>query len=133
MRESAEVEEGLPLLPQAPEQVRAALENRENIRNIAFIGRMSHGKTSLVDSLVAASGLFPPGKAGEMRFTDTRQDEQERCMSIKSTVISLYYNELPAAIQLPESTYVQSVIEIHSPTTSHYYRLRRKELLAECG
>merc|ERR1711942_538950 len=30
-------------------------------------------------------------KAGETRFTDTRKDEQDRCITIKSTAISLYY------------------------------------------
>ena len=30
-------------------------------------------------------------KAGEARFTDTRQDEQDRCITIKSTAVSMYY------------------------------------------
>ena len=37
------------------------------------------------------SGIIAQEKAGEARFTDTRKDEQERCITIKSTGVSLYY------------------------------------------
>ena len=38
------------------------------------------------------NGLSLSGaKAGEARFTDTRQDEQDRCITIKSTAVSMYY------------------------------------------
>merc|ERR1712168_1370522 len=43
------------------------------------------------DSLVSKAGIIAGAKAGETRFTDTRKDEQERCITIKSTAISLYY------------------------------------------
>ncbi|CAG2119813.1 unnamed protein product, partial [Medioppia subpectinata] len=37
------------------------------------------------------AGIIAASKAGEMRFTDTRKDEQERCITIKSTAISMYF------------------------------------------
>ena len=37
-------------------------------------------------------GIIAQEKAGEARFTDTRKDEQERCITIKSTGVSLFYN-----------------------------------------
>ncbi|CAM4673266.1 unnamed protein product [Lepidochelys kempii] len=37
------------------------------------------------------AGIIASAKAGETRFTDTRKDEQGRCITIKSTAISLYY------------------------------------------
>jgi hypothetical protein len=40
---------------------------------------------------VAAAGIISVESAGDARLTDTRQDEQERCITIKSTGISLYY------------------------------------------
>ena len=49
------------------------------------------GKSTLTDSLVAAAGIIAVEAAGDMRLTDTRQDEQERGITIKSTGISLYY------------------------------------------
>ena len=50
------------------------------------------GKSTLTDSLVAAAGIIAVENAGDARLTDTRQDEQDRCITIKSTGISLYYN-----------------------------------------
>jgi elongation factor 2 len=44
----------------------------------------------LTDSLVQRAGIISAAKAGEARFTDTRQDEQDRGITIKSTAISLY-------------------------------------------
>ncbi len=46
---------------------------------------VDHGKSTLTDSLVQRAGIISASKAGEARFTDTRQDEQDRCITIKST------------------------------------------------
>lgn len=40
---------------------------------------------------MAAAGIIATEKAGDMRLTDTRKDEQERGITIKSTGISMYY------------------------------------------
>ena len=52
---------------------------------------MDHGKSTLNDSLVCKAGIIASAGAGESRFTDMRKDEQERCITIKSTAISLFY------------------------------------------
>ena len=39
--------------------------------------------------LYSKAGIIAGSKAGETRFTDTRKDEQERCITIKSTAISV--------------------------------------------
>ena len=49
------------------------------------------GKSTLTDSLVAAAGIIAQETAGDVRMTDTRADEAERGITIKSTGISLYY------------------------------------------
>lgn len=49
------------------------------------------GKSTLTDSLVAAAGIIAMEQAGDVRLTDTRADEAERGITIKSTGISLYY------------------------------------------
>ena len=67
------------------------MDNRKNIRNMSVIAHVDHGKSTLTDSLVSKAGIIAPSKAGEMRFTDTRKDEQERCITIKSTAISMYF------------------------------------------
>ena len=52
---------------------------------MSVIAHVDHGKSTLTDSLVSKAGIIAQQKAGEMRFTDTRKDEQERCITIKST------------------------------------------------
>ena len=73
------------------EQVRAIMSKRTNIRNMSVIAHVDHGKSTLTDSLVSKAGIIAGERAGDMRYTDTRKDEQERCITIKSTAISLYY------------------------------------------
>lgn len=73
------------------DQIRAIMDKKWNIRNMSVIAHVDHGKSTLTDSLVSKAGIIAGAKAGETRFTDTRKDEQERCITIKSTGISLYY------------------------------------------
>jgi elongation factor 2 len=58
---------------------------------MSVIAHVDHGKSTLTDSLVAKAGIIAQSKAGDARATDTRADEQERGITIKSTGISLYY------------------------------------------
>eukprot|EP01089_Gocevia_fonbrunei_P011720 TRINITY_DN255_c0_g1_i1.p1 TRINITY_DN255_c0_g1~~TRINITY_DN255_c0_g1_i1.p1 ORF type:complete len:842 (-),score=241.00 TRINITY_DN255_c0_g1_i1:88-2613(-) len=74
------------------EQLRAIMDNAGNIRNMSVIAHVDHGKSTLTDSLICHAGIIASAKAGEARFTDTRLDEQERCITIKSTGVSLYYD-----------------------------------------
>lgn len=63
-----------------------------------MIAHVDHGKSTLTDSLVAAAGIIAIEQAGDQRLTDTRADEQERCITIKSTGISLYYDMTEEAL-----------------------------------
>ena len=58
---------------------------------MSVIAHVDHGKSTLTDSLVAKAGIIAEENAGNARATDTRQDEQDRGITIKSTGISLYY------------------------------------------
>merc|ERR1712063_167231 len=73
------------------EQMRAIMDKKHNIRNMSVIAHVDHGKSTLTDSLVTKAGIIAQAKAGEMRFTDTRKDEQERCITIKSTAVTMYF------------------------------------------
>merc|ERR1719310_1962720 len=69
-----------------------------NIRNMSVIAHVDHGKSTLTDSLIAKAGIISAADAGDKRNTDTRQDEQERGITIKSTGVSLYF-EAPDAVK----------------------------------
>ncbi|KAK5674162.1 translation elongation factor 2 [Elasticomyces elasticus] len=72
------------------EEIRSLMDNPINIRNMSVIAHVDHGKSTLTDSLVQRAGIISAKNAGSARFTDTRPDEQERGVTIKSTAISLY-------------------------------------------
>jgi elongation factor 2 len=73
------------------DQIREIMFIPNQIRNMSVIAHVDHGKSTLTDSLIAKAGIISEAKAGEARFTDTRADEQERGITIKSTGVSLYY------------------------------------------
>uniref|UniRef100_A0A672YUW3 Elongation factor 2-like n=1 Tax=Sphaeramia orbicularis TaxID=375764 RepID=A0A672YUW3_9TELE len=75
------------------DQIRAIMDKKANIRNMSVIAHVDHGKSTLTDSLVSKAGIIASARAGETRFTDTRKDEQERCITIKSTAISMFYEQ----------------------------------------
>jgi elongation factor 2 len=72
------------------EEVRQLMDKPTNVRNMSVIAHVDHGKSTLTDSLLSKAGIISAAKAGDARATDTRADEQERGITIKSTAISLY-------------------------------------------
>merc|ERR1712106_9632 len=81
------------------DQVRECMDKKANIRNMSVIAHVDHGKSTLTDSLVAKAGIIAASKAGETRATDTRKDEQERCITIKSTAISMFFDMDPKDLE----------------------------------
>merc|ERR1712106_1300061 len=81
------------------DQVRECMDKKANIRNMSVIAHVDHGKSTLTDSLVAKAGIIAASKAGETRATDTRKDEQERCITIKSTAISMLFDMDPKDLE----------------------------------
>jgi len=73
------------------DEIRGIMDKKHNIRNMSVIAHVDHGKSTLTDSLLSKAGIIADAKAGETRATDTRKDEQERCITIKSTAISMYF------------------------------------------
>lgn len=67
------------------------MDRQDNIRNMSVIAHVDHGKSTLTDSLIAKAGIIASKNAGDMRYTDTRDDEKERGITIKSTGVSMYY------------------------------------------
>jgi len=73
------------------DQIRSLMDFQDNIRNMSVIAHVDHGKSTLTDSLICRAGIIAKANAGEARFMDTRPDEQERTITIKSTAVSLYF------------------------------------------
>lgn len=73
------------------DEIRGLMDKPTNIRNMCVIAHVDHGKSTLSDSLVSKAGIIAHAKAGDMRFMDTRDDEKERGITIKSTAISMYF------------------------------------------
>jgi len=71
--------------------MRETMDLAHNIRNMSVIAHVDHGKSTLTDSLIAKAGIISAADAGDKRNTDTRQDEQDRGITIKSTGVSLYF------------------------------------------
>jgi len=83
------------------------MDNIEQIRNIALIGHIDHGKTTLSDSLLAEAGLLSESLAGEARALDYLEEEQKRGITMKAANVSLYY-ENPLEDQ---KTYVINLVD----------------------
>ena len=64
---------------------------RENIRNIAIIAHVDHGKTTLVDAMLAQSGTFHENEQVDERVMDSNDLERERGITILAKNTSLYY------------------------------------------
>lgn len=73
------------------EQMRSIMDYKFNIRNMSVIAHVDHGKSTLTDSLVCKAGVISARHAGTARYMDTRADEQERGITIKSTGISMFF------------------------------------------
>jgi len=73
------------------DQIRKIMDETENIRSMSVIAHVDHGKSTLTDSLICKAGIISSKQAGDARFTDTRADEQERGVTIKSTGVSLFF------------------------------------------
>lgn len=65
--------------------------NPGNVRNICILAHVDHGKTTLADALVASNGIISQRMAGKLRYMDSREDEQVRGITMKSSAISLHY------------------------------------------
>jgi len=67
---------------------------KENIRNIAIIAHVDHGKTTLVDGMLKQSGTFRDNQIVEERIMDSMDLERERGITILAKNTSVYYNNI---------------------------------------
>ena len=75
------------------DELRDLMYKPDNIRNMSVIAHVDHGKSTLTDSLIARAGIIALKSAGDERYMDTREDEKERGITIKSTGVSLTFTK----------------------------------------
>ncbi len=68
------------------------VQKREDIRNIAIIAHVDHGKTTLVDQLLHQSGIFRSNEQVDERVMDSNDLEKERGITILSKNTGIHYN-----------------------------------------
>lgn len=70
------------------------MSQRENLRNVAIIAHVDHGKTTLVDGMLRQSGIFRENQQVDERVMDNNDLEKERGITILSKNTSLMYNDI---------------------------------------
>jgi len=68
--------------------------NNKNIRNVAIIAHVDHGKTTLVDALLKQSHVFRENEQVDERVMDSNDIEKERGITILSKNTSVMYNDV---------------------------------------
>ena len=74
-----------------PPQVSTESQTREDIRNLAIIAHVDHGKTTLVDALLTEAGAFERTEIGTERAMDSGDIERERGITITSKPTALHW------------------------------------------
>ncbi|RLB94337.1 MAG: translational GTPase TypA, partial [Deltaproteobacteria bacterium] len=69
-----------------------ALQRNDNLRNIAIIAHVDHGKTTLVDAMFRQSGLFRENQAVDERLMDNLDLERERGITIAAKNCSVVWD-----------------------------------------
>lgn len=69
------------------------MSERKNIKNIAIIAHVDHGKTTLVDELLHQSGTFRENEAVDERVMDSNDLEKERGITILSKNTAIHYKD----------------------------------------
>ncbi|MCR5354597.1 MAG: GTP-binding protein, partial [Lachnospiraceae bacterium] len=69
------------------------IQSRDDIRNIAIIAHVDHGKTTLVDELLKQSGVFRDNQEVQERVMDSNDIERERGITILSKNTAVYYKD----------------------------------------
>ena len=72
---------------------------REDIRNVAIIAHVDHGKTTLVDQLLRQSGVFRANQEVEERVMDSNDIERERGITILSKNTAVFYKDTKINMQ----------------------------------
>eukprot|EP00188_Purpureofilum_apyrenoidigerum_P005194 Plantae.Rhodophyta-Purpureofilum_apyrenoidigerum.ctg65398.p1 GENE.Plantae.Rhodophyta-Purpureofilum_apyrenoidigerum.ctg65398~~Plantae.Rhodophyta-Purpureofilum_apyrenoidigerum.ctg65398.p1 ORF type:complete len:263 (-),score=48.03 Plantae.Rhodophyta-Purpureofilum_apyrenoidigerum.ctg65398:527-1315(-) len=90
---------------------KAAPNDVSRIRNICVLAHVDHGKTSLTDSLLSASGYIHSRHAGQLRYMDSREDEQRRGITMKSSAAILLHNYPKEGDEASRRKYIVNLVD----------------------
>ena len=82
---------------------------REDLRNIAIIAHVDHGKTTLVDKMLKQSGTFRENQIVEERVMDSNDLERERGITILAKNTSAMYNGIKSILLTHRDTQISAV------------------------
>uniref|UniRef100_A0A3B3H740 Tr-type G domain-containing protein n=1 Tax=Oryzias latipes TaxID=8090 RepID=A0A3B3H740_ORYLA len=96
--------------PASLQKILELQKNPRNIRNLCILAHVDHGKTTLADCLVASNGIISSRLAGKLRYLDSREDEQIRGITMKSSAISLHHRNGTCWLPLTETAFPISAV-----------------------
>jgi GTP-binding protein len=77
---------------------------RTDIRNVAIIAHVDHGKTTLVDAMLRQSGVFAAHEAVTDRVMDSMDQERERGITILAKNAAVRHGEIKLNLSIPPVT-----------------------------
>ena len=117
------------------------LPQTKKLRNVSIVAHVDHGKTTIADCLISSNGIIHKKQAGQLRLLDDRLDEQDRGITMKSSSISLvyqdflinlidspghleFYSEVSSALRLTDAALL--VVDVVEGVSSQTYRVLRE-------
>ncbi|CAH8541654.1 unnamed protein product [Schistosoma intercalatum] len=77
----------------------------DRIRNVCILAHVDHGKTTMADALLATNGIVSSRQSGKLRYMDNTEGEQERGITMKSSVIGLIFNRKVSSVDKNDEDY----------------------------